>query len=632
MYRALIVSSDSKFLSQTKKFITNINSSITIETLNDPSKIRNTLMSAGHVDVIVCDHNPPAIDAVTIFSEMTRMNDLRPFIITTEHADGDVAIVAFELKMDYYLSRENIMNFYMDLASKIVLCSERRRLELERALNERRMKALMNLVMMREREFGDILDYALEESVTLTNSTVGYIAMYEEETKKLKMSAWSRGGLDRCKMEDRQIVYDFDSTGLWGEPIRQNRPMVINDYLKDAKKKGTPAGHVPLNRLMMIPIYHNGKVLATAGVGNKAQEYTSDDLMQFTLLMDGLISIYHERMLEGENIKSERNLKEILQNAPVGIMIVDNEMSVIVENDYAGSMLSVISPRLPKESLRSGSNELSCFIAQDIEKVRDSGHKLEFEHTVGQEDYDLVFKINIARTKGKNNDDAGFIIIIDDVSESVSAGRQHITAVERINLLDALINDDIRKFLASIEEEMRSIPPSPSADSIRKDIGALKEIMAFVEEYHDVGIQGPQWQHLEDVLRGIAEADGPNGGSVEYSAKGVRILADPSFCNVFSQLISYSRAGNGGSVSSSVKCRLEGGDLMIRYADNGAGIPYEKKDDFISGMTMGYGKGIYLAFNILKACGFRAKELGTPGKGMVLDISVPASKYSVSWE
>ncbi len=634
MYGALVVSGDSELLSQAKRFITNINNSIMVETLNDPSKIRDALRSTALIDVVVCDHNLPSVDALSVFNEMNRMNDMRPFIIMTSKADGDVAIKAFELRMDYYLSRENIMNFYMELASKIVLCAERKKLEDDRALNEKRMQALMNLLMMHDKEFGDILNYALEESVALTKSTIGYIAMYEEDTRKLKMAAWSRGGLDQCRMENRQITYDFDSSGMWGEPIRQGRPIIVNDYPKEISygKMDLPHGHVQLNRIMMIPIFHNGKILATAGIGNKAREYTSEDLMQFTLLMDGLMSIYHERMLEGESARSEHNLQGILQNAPVGIIIVDEDMFMIDSNDYAKSMLSLHSLCLSKEPLRSNQGELSRIIKKDIEKVRESGHGMEFEHTIEKDNRNFVLKVNVAKTQGKNKEETGFIVIIDDISELSTVSRQQIVAMERINLLDRLINDDIRGHLTNMKIELDVAPEGSPINNVRKDVEDLDEIMTFVKEYHDVGMLEPQWQSLDEVLDRAIKVNGLDRDSVRYSVRGVRILADPAFVNVFSQLMEYSILQNGRGIKCSIKCMLEEKDLTITYSDNGKGIPYDDKDDFVSGTNMNFGRGIYLAFSILKACGFYAKESGIPEKGLMVEIVVPAHKYSITWD
>ncbi len=633
MYGVLVVSRDSNFISQASRFIPNINKKIKVETLNDPSKIREALRSTSPIDVVVCDHDPPNIDAFSIFNEMNRIADMRPFIITTLQVDGEVAIKAFDQKMDYYLSREKTMNYLMDLCPKIVLCAEKRISEENRTISEKRIAALMSLLLMRERDFIEILNFALEESVTLTNSAIGYIAMYDEDTNKLKMAAWSKGGLKECNIENRPTTYDFDITGVWGDPIRQSKPIIINDYqnMADNLKIGTPPGHIQLNRLLMIPIYHKGKILATAGLGNKVTKYNSEDLMQFTLFMDGLISIYHERILEEESKKSEQNLKSILQNAPVGIIIVDSDMSITASNDYAMSLISYNSLDLSKESLKSNPDDLSRIILKDVENVRNSNKRFEFEHNIEKNGVNIVLKVNISKIKGDNGDNPSFIIIIDDISELVTVNRQQIIAMERINLLDNLINDDINGHLIKMKEKLHD-GNKDYLEEIEKDIEFLDEIMAFVKEYHEVGVLEPCWQDLDEILRKAVEINGFDEDSVKYNVKGVRVLADPSFVNVFSQLMQYSNAHSNGIMKCSIKCRIDAGDIMITYSDNGEGIPYEEKNKFALGTDMDHGRGIYLAVNILKVCRFNMIESGIPGKGMVVDIIVPAPKYSISWE
>lgn len=628
-----MISCDSNFLSRVNRFIPNIDKKIKIETLTDPSKIRELLKSTTPIDVVVCDHYPPNIDAFSVFHEMNRIGDMRPFIITTSQVDGLVAIKAFDQRMDYYLSRENTVNFIMDLSTKIVLCVERKRSEETRNVSEKRMIAMTSLMLMRERDFKEILDFALEESVALTNSTIGYIALYDKDTNKLKMAAWSKGGLEQCNINVQSTTYDFDITGIWGEPIRQGEAIIINDYQNDTRysKCGIPPGHLQLNRLLMIPIFHKGKILATAGLGNKATKYDSEDLMQFTLFMDGLISIYHERILEGENIKSDQNLKSILHNAPVGIIIVDGNMSITTSNDYAISLISSNPLNFSKESLKFNRDDLSRIILKDIETVRESDERSEFEHNIERNGRNFVFKVNVAKTKGRDEEDVSFIVIIDDISELVAANRQRIVAMERIHLLDKLINDDIRGHLTKIKTSLCD-DDRDSWEEVKKGVASIDEIMNFVEEYHDVGIMRPQWQDLDKILEKVIAINELDKDSVEYNVKGIRVLADPLFFNVFSQLMRYSIQNVDGIMKCSIKCRLEGGDLAITYSDNSEGITYEEKNDFISGTNMKCGRGIYLAISIFKACGFSVTESGIPGEGMIVDIIVPAPKYSIAWE
>ena len=214
MYGVLVVSDDSNFLSQAQRLIPNINNKIIVETLNVQSKVKDVLKSTKKIDVVLCEHNPPEMDAFTVFNEMNRMNYNHPFIIVTRKVDGEVAIEASDQRMDYYTVRKNDMNFFMDIVPKIVSSAERKKSQENREVSEKRNSALMTLLMMREREFSEILTYALEESVNITNSKIGYIAMYDEENNKLKMAAWSKGGMDQCKMEVRPITYDFDMTGV----------------------------------------------------------------------------------------------------------------------------------------------------------------------------------------------------------------------------------------------------------------------------------------------------------------------------------------------------------------------------------------------------------------------------------
>ena len=635
MYGALIISDDSVFLQQAQRFITNVNREIDVSVLNDISKLRGALSDRDKIDVIVCDHDPPKMDAIAVFNELSRMNDLCPFIIMTKNPDGDVAIKAFELKMDYYVSRSNVINFYMDLASKIVLSAEKKRITDDRVLNDRRTETLLNMAKMQDREFGEILNYALNSGVKFTNSNMGYIAMYDSETEKLKMSAWSLGGPERCKMSNRQIMYDFDSTGVWGEPIRRRESIIINDYANEKKyhKNGTPDGHVPLNRLLMIPIFHNGKIMATAGVGNKAREYTEDDVKQFTLLMDGLMSIYHERMLQEENVRSERSLRDVLHSVPLGILILDKDLNTIMDNDYAKELVSSHSLCLSRDPVRIGNNELSRTISADLREFRNSDRDdMQFEHTFNIGNRDRAMKVVMAKSYGRNKALEGFTVIIDDITELVSKGKLLYNTMARINVLDSLINDDIRKSLSKMDEDIAKIPDSDGKAALKDSLKNLGHIMEFVREYHDVGVTDPQWQELSLVIDAAITVNKLEPGFLSHRTDGIKVLADPSFYNVFSGLITYSLTFGVHVTHCAVKCRLEDGELIISYSDDGTGIAIKDKADFTSGNSMDFGRGIYLAMNILRVSKFGVRENGLPGKGLSVEITVPPSYYSIDLE
>ena len=49
---------------------------------------------------------------------------------------------------------------------------------------------------------------------------------------------------------------------------------------------------------MNIPVFDGGKIVAVAGVGNKAEDYQDDDVRQLTLFMDGMWRILCRKRAE----------------------------------------------------------------------------------------------------------------------------------------------------------------------------------------------------------------------------------------------------------------------------------------------------------------------------------------------
>jgi len=69
------------------------------------------------------------------------------------------------------------------------------------------------------------------------------------------MYTWSEQAMQRCGITDPPLVYAMEKTGLWGEVVRQRRPIITNDYAApNPWKKGFPKGHVEVRRHMNIPL------------------------------------------------------------------------------------------------------------------------------------------------------------------------------------------------------------------------------------------------------------------------------------------------------------------------------------------------------------------------------------------
>jgi len=172
----------------------------------------------------------------------------------------------------------------------------RHRAETQSRLDEARLEALAQLNEMTEASLAEITDFAMEAGVALTGSTIGYLAFMNEDETVLTMHAWSRTAMAECAITDKPVVYPIETTGLWGEAVRQRCPVVTNDYAAPSTaKKGYPEGHVHVQRHMNIPVFEGDRIVAVAGVGNKAERYGEADVMQLRLLMDGMWRLIHRQ-------------------------------------------------------------------------------------------------------------------------------------------------------------------------------------------------------------------------------------------------------------------------------------------------------------------------------------------------
>jgi PAS domain S-box-containing protein len=180
-----------------------------------------------------------------------------------------------------------------------------------------RLESLLEISQYQTNSVQELLDFALNEAIVLTNSKIGYIYFYDETNKQFILNTWSKDVMQECKVMDPQTIYDLDKTGCWGEAVRQRKPIIINDYQAyNHFKKGTPQGHVNLDKFLTIPVFSDNRIVAVAGVANKENDYDSSDVRQLSLLMDSVwkiserislikdLTIAKEKAEESDRLKS----------------------------------------------------------------------------------------------------------------------------------------------------------------------------------------------------------------------------------------------------------------------------------------------------------------------------------------
>ena len=179
--------------------------------------------------------------------------------------------------------------------------SGRKKAEEALRLDESRLETLLKLNQMTNKTFKVIADFVQEEAVKLTQSKMGYLAFLNDTETVLSIYSWSRDVMMDCNVEKGEKKFDYllESTGLWGEPVRQKRPIIVNDYENyNEFKRGYPKGHIEMKRYMSVPITEGGRVVGVAGVGNKKDPYNQADVRQLTLLMEGMWQMMEQKKAE----------------------------------------------------------------------------------------------------------------------------------------------------------------------------------------------------------------------------------------------------------------------------------------------------------------------------------------------
>lgn len=155
-----------------------------------------------------------------------------------------------------------------------------------------------------------LVDFALNEGVRLTESKIGYFHFINPDQKTIALKAWSQSTQKICAVGERATHYPIDEAGIWVDCIHGRKPVIHNDYPSEPGKKGLPEGHVPLYRDLAVPIFDKNKIVGIIGVGNKPRDYEQFDVDQLTLVAETVWTLISRKRAEERIIIYNEELKK----------------------------------------------------------------------------------------------------------------------------------------------------------------------------------------------------------------------------------------------------------------------------------------------------------------------------------
>lgn len=215
--------------------------------------------------------------------------------------------------------------------------SDRKKFEIKQKLNEARLESLNTLSLMMDAPENNIIRFTIEEAVRLTGSKIGYLFFIKDNRLQHDKIYWTSNTETKCKVV-YPMDYSLDDAGIWADCVRERHPVIHNDYPNYTDRKGQPVGHIPILKHLSAPIFHNNKIIAVAGVGNKTSDYDETDALQISLLLNGMWEMLLHKQTVSSLMLSQSRLRALLDSLPHMVWLKDKEGHFIDVNEAFAHM------------------------------------------------------------------------------------------------------------------------------------------------------------------------------------------------------------------------------------------------------------------------------------------------------
>lgn len=157
--------------------------------------------------------------------------------------------------------------------------------------SESRLQSLVHILQYPESSVREFLDYAIQEAASLTGSETGFLYRYEEPEGRLVLAGSWEAGLRNGNPpapSDLAPSIKLEDAGLLAEAIQSRKEVMANDL----HRPGAYAGGTQqtFHRILVVPILCEERVAAVAVVADKPADYEDEDVLQLTIILEGVWS------------------------------------------------------------------------------------------------------------------------------------------------------------------------------------------------------------------------------------------------------------------------------------------------------------------------------------------------------
>ena len=230
----------------------------------------------------------------------------------------------------------------------------------------------------------------------------------------------------------------------------------------------------------------------------------------------------------------------------------------------------------------------------------------------------------------------GAIESIRDVTDEAMMEGALQNANRQLNTLSGILRTDLSSRLALLYGHlsvgvMKFDDPAVLSfiDDLKDAANGIRRQIEISREFRDIGTSPPVWIPVQQTVMNAADTLFFGNVALEAWAERLVIFADPHIGTVFTHILENSLAPATGATRIVVTYHLRPDGCAIIIEDDGTGIPDAMKGELFVQRAGGYGRGLFLAHEILAITGIRIRETGVPGTGARFEVLVPSEGYRI---
>jgi len=153
--------------------------------------------------------------------------------------------------------------------------------------------------------YGEVLQVILK-AMRSRYGIFGYI----DELGDLVIPSMTRDIWQKCEVRDKTIVYPPENWGgIWGRALKEKKTLYTNRDLH------VPEGHIPIVRVIVVPILYHQELIGLLEVANKETDYDEKDKSCLETIANYIAPILNARLERDKQEKERRRAEEALRQS-----------------------------------------------------------------------------------------------------------------------------------------------------------------------------------------------------------------------------------------------------------------------------------------------------------------------------